>query len=99
VNNAAKYSPAGSTITITARQAGAFIVFDVTDQGMGISPVDQTRLFTPFQRGSDMRAQRIKGAGLGLTICKGIVETHGGTIRVERSDPSGTTISFTLPVV
>jgi PAS domain S-box-containing protein len=99
VNNAAKYSPAGSSITITARQAGSFIVFDVTDQGMGISPVDQTRLFTPFQRGSDMRAQRIKGAGLGLTICKGIVETHGGTIRVERSDPSGTTISFSLPVV
>lgn len=99
VSNAAKYSPAGSTITITARQAGSFIIFDVTDQGMGISPADQARLFTPFQRGSDMRAQRIKGAGLGLTICKGLVETHGGTIRVERSDPSGTTIAFTLPVI
>jgi PAS domain S-box-containing protein len=98
VSNAAKYSPAGSTITITAHHAGLFIVFAVTDQGMGISPADQARLFTPFQRGSDMRAQRIKGAGLGLTICKGLVETHGGRIWVEHSDPSGTTISFTLPV-
>jgi PAS domain S-box-containing protein len=98
VSNAAKYSPAGSTITIAARQTDAFVIFDVTDQGMGISPEDQAHLFTPFQRGTDIRAQRIKGAGLGLTICKGLVEAHGGSIWVERSSPAGTTISFTLPV-
>ena len=99
VSNAAKYSPAGSSITIHVHRTGSFVVFDVTDQGMGIPPADQAKLFTPFQRGSDIRAQRIKGAGLGLTICKGLVETHGGVIWVERSDSTGTTLSFSLPIV
>ena len=62
-------------------------------RGAGIAPEDAERLFEPFVRGSDSR-----GSGIGLAICRSIVEAHGGTISVRRTFGGGATFSFTVPV-
>jgi signal transduction histidine kinase len=74
------------------------IQVSVTDQGPGIAAEDRVYIFEAFRRGSDGRSRQTKGAGLGLAICKGIVEAHGGTIWVQDLNGPGATISFTLPV-
>ncbi|MCL5995808.1 MAG: ATP-binding protein [Chloroflexi bacterium] len=104
VSNAVKYSPAGTLVSLTVRHVenavtGMHVVqFDVADQGSGIASEDQPFIFEAFRRGSDDRSRRSKGAGLGLAICKGLVEAHGGRIWVSHLEGMGTTISFTLPV-
>ncbi len=98
VGNAARYSPAQTAITVTAQRVDGMIQIDVADQGPGIPPLARARVFEPFQQVARPPTTRTGGAGLGLAICKGLVEAHGGRIWVqERSEP-GTTISFTLPV-
>lgn len=95
VGNAVKYSPIRSEITLSAEQKEAFIVVSVTDEGQGIPLEDRPYIFDPFRqahRGSQ------KGAGLGLAICKGIIEAHGGQIWIAPEPTSGTTVSFTLPI-
>ncbi len=99
VGNAAKYSPAGTTIRVTARHQGDAVKVTVADEGLGIAPEDMPFVFEAFRRGSNGSARQTKGAGLGLAICKGLVEAHGGRIGFEQNTYSGATISFTLPVV
>ena len=70
----------------------------IRDNGIGISKVDQGKIFDRFYRGEDGREMGIKGSGIGLTICKRIVEAHGGRIEVESEVGVGSTISFYLPV-
>lgn len=97
VGNAVKYSPAGSPITVEARQQQEDLLIRVQDQGQGIPPEDRGRIFEPFRQASN-RSQGQQGTGLGLAICKGIIEAHGGRIWVEDQLASGTTIAFTLPL-
>ena len=100
VGNATKYSPQGTQITVsfTHRADLAMIQIDVSDQGPGIPATYRKQVFEPFvQLTSNDKAR--KGVGLGLSICKGLVEAHGGRIWIADKPEPGTTISFTLPTV
>lgn len=96
VENAAKYSPSNSTIAVLARRVDDVVIVEVVDEGNGIDSEDREVIFEAFRRargnGSD------GGAGLGLAICKAIVEAHGGEIWVKDGPMPGATICFTLPV-
>lgn len=96
LENAAKYSPAGSAIEIAARQNGATVEVSVSDHGSGIPPGRQDRIFDMFVRGAP--ESPTPGVGLGLAICRAIVEAHGGTIVAANRAPSGACFTFTLPV-
>ncbi len=95
VENASKYSPEGTRISVSATHQGDFIQFDVADQGVGIPTEERPHVMEAFRQVP--RKEQSKGAGLGLAICKGLVEAHGGHIWIQDQYP-GTTISFTLPV-
>ncbi len=98
VGNAARYSPAQTTITVAAQHVNGMIQIDVTDHGPGIPAQARARIFEPFEQLERRQSARTGGAGLGLAICKGLVEAHGGRIWVQERLEPGTTISFTLPV-
>jgi signal transduction histidine kinase len=98
VDNAAKYSPRGTTITVNAVPADPFVRVTVQDEGQGIAAEERERVFEAFRRGTDRRVRDKKGAGLGLAICRGLVEAHGGRLWIEDRPGPGTAISFTLPV-
>jgi PAS domain S-box-containing protein len=97
LDNAAKYSPPGSRIEVSARAEPERLVIGVSDQGKGLTPGEQTRLFSPFQRLEGDRHGRVRGAGLGLVVCRRLVEAHGGEIWVESKKGRGSTFFFTLP--
>ena len=99
VGNAAKYSPANTQITVSACLMDGVVQVNVADQGPGISMEDRAHIFEPFQRGHAAPVRRTKGSGLGLAVCKGLIEAHGGHIWIQDPDSPGTTVSFTLPVV
>jgi signal transduction histidine kinase len=80
LENAAKYSPAGGLVRVRLWQDGASARLTVTDSGIGIPPDDLAHLFDRFHRGSNVDDRRFAGMGLGLFICRGIVEQHGGSI-------------------
>jgi len=95
VGNAIKFSPSGSKILVLARHDSDGVVFSVLDSGKGISADQLPRVFDRYWQSS--RTDR-QGAGLGLAIAKGIIETHGGKIWIESKPGTGTTASFTLPL-
>ena len=99
LSNASKYSRETSTIRVSASQDDIYVAFSVTDEGKGVAAGQLPKLFAKFfQIESGGREQRIVGEGLGLAICKGIVEAHGGRIRAESSgEGQGTQITFTIP--
>lgn len=97
VNNAIKYTPAGSTIEIHARQMGSFAHVSVTDSGPGILEEDLPHLFEMFYNGRKTAADASKSLGIGLALCKSIVEAHGGSISVANVQPHGARFTFTLP--
>jgi signal transduction histidine kinase len=99
VDNAIKYSPNGGEVRIFARQDGDFLTMGVSDQGPGISRDDQARLFQSFERLGAIVSGSIQGTGLGLRVCRLLVEAHGGRIWVESEKGKGSTFFFTLPVV
>jgi two-component system sensor histidine kinase KdpD len=96
LENATKYSPPGSPLEIAARVAGERVEIEVSDRGPGIPEADAERVFEKFYRVHEAEGG---GVGLGLTICKGIVEAHGGTIRVLPRTGGGATFRFGLPFV
>jgi PAS domain S-box-containing protein len=98
VGNAVKFSPRGSVIVIAACAEQDFVQVDVSDQGRGIPVHAHDYIFEAFRQITPDDRERGKGAGLGLAICKGFVEAHGGRIWVQDREGPGTTISFTLPV-
>ena len=98
LENAIKYSPEGGKIEVFAKIEDDYVVIGVSDQGIGISPLDQTKLFKPFQRLDRTIAHRDKGVGLGLRVCRRLVEAHGGRIWVESEPGEGSTFFFTLPL-
>ena len=95
--NALKYTPEGGTITLTAAPSEADVELSVADAGPGITKEDQARLFEKFFRAGDAVTRRTPGTGLGLAICKGIVEAHHGTIRVESAPGKGARFIARLP--
>jgi PAS domain S-box-containing protein len=95
VGNAIKFTPSGGTITIAARQTGDDVIFSVADTGRGIPEEQLPKVFDRYWQST--RTDR-QGAGLGLAIAKGIVEGHGGEIRVESKSGRGTRVEFSLPV-
>ena len=99
--NASRYSPEASAITVAAYREDQLVAVSVTDRGIGVSPEDLPHLFSKFSR-IDRGEGRwpVGGHGLGLAICKGIVEAHGGRIWAESAGPGcGARFTFTIPVV
>jgi signal transduction histidine kinase len=99
VSNAVKYTPAAGPVevTVTCDAARGEVVLTVSDTGIGISAKDRERLFTRFFRTSDAHELAIQGIGLGLAICKSIVDAHGGTIELESEVGRGSTFRVRLP--
>lgn len=97
VDNALKYSPSGQPVQVTAVAREGGVEFAVRDNGIGIPASEQPALFDKFQRASNARASQIAGSGLGLFICRRIVEAHGGRIWLDSIQHRGTTITFFIP--
>ena len=98
LENAVKYSPQGGEIGVTARAEDERLVISISDQGIGISAEDQLAIFSPFHRLEESMRQGITGIGLGLLVCRRLVEAHGGRIWVESEPGRGSTFYFTLPL-
>ena len=98
VDNAIKYTPPESDITITARKNGDMAEVLIADTGKGISDEEKSRIFDKFYSGTNKIADNRRSLGLGLYLCKAIVEAHGGTIHVTDNKPHGTIFDFTLPL-
>ncbi len=97
VENATKYSPEGGTVTLRAFATEGDVVFEVQDQGIGIREADLPKLFRSFQRVHDSTFGRVSGTGVGLYICRNLVEAHGGNIEVESTWGEGSTFRFNIP--
>lgn len=96
LSNAAKYSPPGSTVSLSLTEREGEAVIEVGDAGIGIPVADQARLFESFHRASNVGTR--PGTGLGLVIVKKAVELHGGTISIDSKVDAGTRISVRLPL-
>jgi signal transduction histidine kinase len=97
LGNALKFSFKGGTITILVRDEGEVLKLGVTDTGAGIPPDKLERIFERFYQVDGSATRRFGGAGLGLAICRRIVEAHGGRIWAESEVGKGSTFYFTLP--
>jgi two-component system, OmpR family, sensor histidine kinase KdpD len=93
IENAARHAPPTSTIRIGGRARGDMAELWVDDEGIGVASFDRSRIFDPFQRGEGSAS-----SGIGLAICRAVVEAHGGDIRAEAAPGGGARFSFTLPV-
>ncbi|MBN1427152.1 MAG: hypothetical protein JXB07_02125 [Anaerolineae bacterium] len=98
IKNAIEYSPPRTEVKIAAGVRDGCVQIDISDRGLGIPSEEHIHVFEAFHRGTRAKEAQKKGAGLGLAICKGIIEAHRGEIWVQDCSEPGTTISFTLPV-
>jgi PAS domain S-box-containing protein len=99
LDNARKYSPDGGTIALALWHVGEEVVLSVSDSGIGLPPDAADAIFHPFGRALNATSQNLPGMGLGLYICRNIVERHGGHIVAESAgEGQGTTFTVTLPV-
>jgi signal transduction histidine kinase len=96
LDNALKYTPPGGGIWVSGRRDNGSIEIAVSDNGIGVPAEHQSRLFERFYR-ADPARRGCPGAGLGLAICRSIVQRHGGTIRLQSAPGRGTTVRVTLP--
>jgi signal transduction histidine kinase len=101
VGNALKYAPDGTPVVIGATVDGNWLVANVDDQGVGIPEAERGLVLEPFHRAWNVRESRIPGTGLGLYICRRLVEAHGGRLLIaDRPDGRpGTRVTFSLPLV
>ncbi|WP_228015110.1 GAF domain-containing protein [Synechocystis salina] len=97
LSNAVKFSADGLIIVRSHRHQD-YLWVEIIDHGPGIHPADQAKIFEPFQQGGDVLTDKPQGTGLGLPICKKIVEHHGGIIGVNSSLGQGSTFYFSLPI-
>jgi two-component system sensor histidine kinase KdpD len=96
LDNVLKYTPAESPIEVSAEDGGGAVLIEVADRGPGLRAGEERRIFEKFHRAEAAPTQR--GAGLGLAICRGIVNAHGGRIWAENRPGGGVSVRFTLPV-
>lgn len=96
VNNAVKYTPEGSRITLSARRSHQTVVVEIADDGPGIPDAAKEKLFDMFYTNGKERGDGRRGLGLGLSLCKSIVTAHGGWIEAVDNHPQGTVFRFTL---
>ena len=100
LSNAARHSPESSPIRVEAARDGVHVAVSVRDEGRGIAPELLPHLFSKYAGPAGGGARTVTGTGLGLIICKGLVEAHGGRIRAESAGPTqGSRFTFTIPVV
>jgi len=99
LQNAARHTPPDGSITVTARREGGLVRVRVSDTGCGIAPEHLPHLGERFYRVDAARTRKQGGSGLGLSICRGILEAHGGSMRFESAPGAGTTVTVTLPAV
>ena len=97
IENAAKYSPPDTPIEVHVRRNGTEVLVSVRDHGIGIPPHDRDRIFQRFERATNVDDRSYPGTGLGLYICRGIAESHGGRIWVESEIGAGSTFHVALP--
>ena len=98
VENAIRYNKEGGAVRVSAEERADTVEILVQDTGSGIPEADRETIFQPFFRVDKSRSRAYGGVGLGLTLVRKIVELHGGTIRIAKSDAQGTTFAVTLPV-
>jgi signal transduction histidine kinase len=98
LNNALKFTRAGS-ITLRGERAGREVLISVADTGIGIAASEHERIFEKFQQVGEVLTDKPRGAGLGLSICREIVDHHKGRIWVEAKPGAGSTFSFTVPAI
>ena len=98
LSNAAKYSPAGSEVRVVVEQTVGELSVRVLDEGMGIADEAPDQLFELFYR-SPNAARQAAGAGIGLFVCRQLIESMGGRIWARRRDTGGSEFGFTLPVL
>ena len=99
LNNAVKYTPEGARIIVGVRRENDMALIWVEDDGQGVPPGDEGRVFDMFYTGVKRSPDSRRGIGLGLALCKSIVQAHGGGIGVESVTPHGAKFWFTLPIV
>jgi signal transduction histidine kinase len=102
IDNALKFTPEGGTIVVELYKEASKIVLNVSDTGVGISKEDQSKVFDRFfqaDRSHTKNAEAFGGNGLGLSICKAIVESMGGNISVTSIPEKGSTFTITLPLI
>ncbi|MCD6285048.1 MAG: hypothetical protein J7M39_03930, partial [Anaerolineae bacterium] len=97
LDNAIKYSPEGGHVRLQGRILDGHALITITDEGIGITTEDMHHIFERFYRGKNAVSAATSGAGLGLAVCRGIVEAHAGKIWVDSKRGAGTIVSFTLP--
>ena len=98
LDNAVKYTPPDSQITITAKKDGNMVSVSVSDNGNGIADEQKPRVFDMFYTGTNKIADSRRSIGLGLSLCKSIINAHGGEITITDNVPHGAVFTFTLPV-
>lgn len=98
ISNAIKYTPRDGAVDVSLYKAGSDIRFKVVDNGIGIAAEDLDRIFEKFYRIKTAQTRSISGSGLGLSIVKGIVDAHNGSVHVESEPEEGTTFIVSLPV-
>ena len=97
LDNAIKYSPSGSELTIGAEQNGSEVFISVEDRGCGVPQQDLAKIFEKFYR-APQQAVKVAGTGLGLSICKSIIEAHQGRIWAKNNPDDGAVFVFAVPV-
>ncbi|HEX8568614.1 MAG TPA: ATP-binding protein [Caulobacteraceae bacterium] len=98
LSNALKFTARGGKVTVNAEHLGDRVRVSVTDNGIGISPEDMSRLARPFEQAESQLVKTQQGSGLGLALTKSLVELHQGRLDMQSEPGVGTTVSFTLPV-
>ena len=98
IDNAIKYTPEGSTININVSKDESKVIVKVSDNGPGIKEKDKDRIFEMFYIGDNIIADGRKSLGLGLSLCKSIINAHGCEIKVSDNKPTGTVFTFDLPI-
>ena len=98
IDNAIKYTPEGSTIIINVTKNESKVIINVIDNGPGIKDMDKDRIFEMFYIGDNIIVDGRKSLGLGLSLCKSIINAHGCEIKVSDNKPTGTIFTFDLPI-
>jgi cell cycle sensor histidine kinase DivJ len=98
ISNALKFTPAGGSVTVSAKGYGEDLEIVVSDTGVGIAEADLERLGRPYEQAGDA-AQKVRGTGLGLSLVRAFAELHGGTMSIESRLGEGTSVSVRMPVL